>query len=122
MSTLEILQVTAVAVLVVSVAETFRERPWWPRSPVRPPERGPGRGTSPRERRWLHGGLALLLAGNVMSLRLDEEATGWWGLALGLMLAGLVAVGVGFVRGPTERERRRYAEEFGGPDAPSASS
>lgn len=126
MSTVVALQIAAAALLLVSAVESFRARPWWPHSPGRPVSRGPARGTSPRERRWIHGGLAAVLAANVLAVQIDGgTSAGVFGLVL-LALGG-TAIVVGLVRGPApgeiERFEQRYADDPAteGPDEPSAS-
>lgn len=107
---LVLLQLLAIGALVLSVAESFRARPWWPQPLGRSPQRPPPRGSSPRERRWLHAGLALLLAGNVLSMEFPEDRAVWTVGMVGL-LAGLALVVFGLVRGPSEQELARYRQE-----------
>jgi hypothetical protein len=115
MSTVVVIQILAIALLLVSAVESLRARPWWPHSPGRPVSRGPARGTSPRERRWLHGGLALVLGANVVGVQVDGgTAVGVAGLLM--LVVGGTAIVVGLVRGPTpgdvERFEQRYAAEL----------
>lgn len=105
---LVLLQLLVLVLLVGSSIETARSRPWWPRSPGRPASRGPARGSSPRERRWIHAGLALIVAANLLVAPAAERGWPPW-LAGGLLLAGVAAVVVGFVRGPSPADRRRFA-------------
>lgn len=125
MSTVVVLQILAVALLLVSAGESFRGRPWWPHSPGRPVSRGPARGTSPRERRWIHGGLAVVLAANVLAVQVDGGTTGGV-VGLVLLALGGTAIVVGLVRGPApgdlERFEQRYADArpSAGSDDPSS--
>ena len=111
MSTLAGIQLVAITVLLISAVETFRERPWWPRPVGRSPDRPPPRGSAPRQRRWLHAGLAVLLAGNVVSMERPDDQ-GAWVVAVVLLLAGLALAVVGLVRRPTDAELARYEAEL----------
>jgi hypothetical protein len=120
MSTLAGVQLLAILVLLASTLETFRARPWWPRPVGRSPDRPPPRGSAPRQRRWLHSGLALLLAGNVLSMERTDDQTSW-AVAAGLAVVGLVMVGVGLVRRPTAEELARYEAEMRGEEGQARS-
>ncbi len=114
-------QIAAAALLAVSVAESFRPRPWWPHSPGRPVSSGPARGTSPRERRSIHAGLALVLTANVVVGEVDGGSTiGWAGLAA--LVVGATLIVAGLVRGPSSDElehfERRFADVDEGDAAP----
>lgn len=113
---LVVAQVLLALLLVISSVESLRPRPWWPQSPARPVSRGPARGSSPRERRWIHAGLAVVVAANLLGAATEEA--GWlsW-LTLGLLVAGIAAVVVGFVRGPSDADRRLFEELKGVGDA-----
>jgi hypothetical protein len=110
MSTLAGLQLLAIVVLVGSTLETFRARPWWPRPVGRGPDRPPPRGSAPRQRRWLHAGLAVVLAGNVLSMQRADDQTALV-VAVTLVLVGLALVVVGLVLRPTPEELARYDAE-----------
>lgn len=119
MNTLVLLQAVAVALLLISAVESFRPHAWWPRSPIRPVARGPARGTAPRERRWIHTGLALVLGANLLGVQLAErEGSSAAGVAALVLLAvGAVTVVVGLVRGPSKDDLARFATEGGGASA-----
>jgi hypothetical protein len=106
---LVVVQVLLVVLLVVSSLETLRERPWWPQSPGRPVSRGPARGSSPRERRWIHGGLAAVVVANLLVLLTEGVDVVAW-VAVGLLGGGIAAVIVGFARGPSDDDRRLFEE------------
>ncbi len=104
-----VVQVLLVLLLTASSLETLRERPWWPHSPGRPVSRGPARGSSPRERRWIHSGLAAVVVANLV-VAITDEADGLTWVAVGLLGGGIAAVIVGFARGPSDADRRLFEE------------
>ena len=108
-TTLVIVQILFVLLLTASSLETLRERPWWPQSPGRPVSRGPARGSSPRERRWIHSGLAAVLVANLVVV-VTDEADGLTWVAVAMLGGGIAAVIVGFVRGPSDDDRRLFEE------------
>lgn len=113
-----VLQLVAIGVLAVSVVESFRERPWWPRPVGRSPERPPPRGSAPRQRRWLHAGLAVVLIGNVVNGVWRPDTDLAWLVVVLVLVAGVVLTVVGLVRRPSEAELRRYHEEIAPADEP----
>lgn len=113
-----VLQLVAIAALAVSVAESFRERAWWPRPVGRSPGRPPPRGSAPRQRRWLHAGLAAVLIGNVINGVWRPDTDMEWLVVALLLVAGVVLTLVGLVRRPSEAELRRYHEEIVPADEP----
>ena len=112
---LVIVQVLLVLLLTASSLETLRERPWWPQSPGRPASRGPARGSSPRERRWIHTGLAAVVVANLV-VAVTDEADGLAWVAVAMLGGGIAAVIVGFARGPSEADRRLFEELKDGSD------
>lgn len=109
MSTLVVVQLLAIVVLLASSLETFRARPWWPQPVGRSPDRPPPRGSAPRQRRWLHAGLASILVGNVLSMSYPGDGT-VWAVAIAALVLGVAMVVVGLVRRPSEDELARYED------------
>lgn len=83
-------------------AETFRPRPMWLNIRREPPE------GSPSQRRWIGAGIALIMAGQFTSQRLEGD-TPLWAVAFALAIAGLVCALVGALRKPTDAEQQRRA-------------
>ena len=106
MGLLEAIALTALLTSLAMTAETFRTRPMWPRMTAARP------GQSPRQRRWQFGGLALLMAGQLVALQLAGD-TALWALSFALVGAGFVCVLAGIFRGPTDAERQWRAQVLG---------
>ena len=84
-------------------AETFRPQPMWLNIRREPP------GGSPSQRRWIGAGIALSMAGQFTSQRLEGD-TPLWAVAFALAIAGLVLALVVVFRKPTAAEQQRRAE------------
>ena len=91
---------------LLMTADTFRSKATWFQSPSARP------GPSPRQRRWLGIGLSLLMAGQLIHLRLEGDS--WlWSVSFSLIGIGIACVLAGIFRGPTPDERRRRARLLG---------